>query len=48
MVVPIEVNGKQKMHVIKKCAEGKLTIEDVGECEFVPFLEGTVGKVEAV
>lgn len=48
MVIPVVNNDKQEMLVLTKIANGKTSVKKVGECEFVPFLEGTVGTTDLV
>ncbi len=48
MVIPVVNNDKQEMLVVTKLPNGKTSVKKVGECEFVPFLEGTVGSADLV
>lgn len=42
MVIPVGPEGKeQTLLKIRRVAEDKWTEEELGECQFVPFLEGT-------
>lgn len=45
MVLPLSIDGTQRMLRIKRIAEDKFHKEDFGPCAFVPFLKGvnTVG-----
>lgn len=47
MVIPVSNGESQEMVVIKRDQNGRFTKSLHGECEFVPFLEGIVGKVNA-
>ncbi len=46
MVIPVQSIDKQEMLVVEKKQRGTTQVTQYGECEFVPFLEGKVGRLE--
>ena len=44
LVVPVDAGDNQKMKLIRKDSEGRLTMDDHGDFRFVPFLSGISRK----